>query len=68
MLKCTHSNEICGVVPIFVVSKSDKVNLRLRNGLNFACYPRIEHNHSQSDLLINETMETMAQVFKTLSR
>ena len=36
MLKCKHSNEICGVVLLFVVSKSNKVNLRLRNELNFA--------------------------------
>ena len=36
-LKYSHSNEICGVVLLFVFSRSEEVNLRLRNKLNFAC-------------------------------
>ena len=60
LLKCNHSNEICAVVLLFVVSESVKVNLRPKNALNSALYLRIEHKHSQSDLLINETVETMA--------
>ena len=34
-LKCSHSNEICGVVLLFVFSQSEEANLRLRNKLNF---------------------------------
>ena len=34
-LKCNHSNEICGVVLLFVFSQSEEVSLRLRNKLNF---------------------------------
>ena len=60
-IKCNHSNEICGVVLLFVYSRSEEVTLRLRNKLSFPDIRELsEHKLSQSDLLINETMENVA--------